>query len=216
MEKLAIFGGTFNPVHWGHLRVAEAAFDQFALDSVIWVPTRLPPHKRDLAKFEHRLAMVRLAIADHPHFTVCDIEAQRQGISWAIDTFHDLQTVYPNTQWFWLIGADAFENLTQWRGSQELIRACIWLVAPRSGACEERGERREEKLTQDSKLKTQNDLSVRSHWIQMAPIALSSSLIRQHCQEGRSTQSTPPQEPLCTLIPEPVNAYIEAHKLYQS
>ncbi|KAM3092367.1 nicotinate-nucleotide adenylyltransferase [Phormidesmis sp. 146-35] len=223
MKKLAIFGGTFNPVHRGHLHIAEAAFEQFALDSVLWVPSRLPPHKRDLAKFEDRLEMVRLAIAPHPHFTTSDIEARREGVSWAIDTFHDLQVVYPDTQWFWIIGADAFENLARWRGSEELRQACIWLVAPRSreeggGRREERGGRREgsgvrgeEKLSQNLGFKTQNERGVRSQWIEMEPIALSSSLIRQYCR-GSATL----QEPLCHLIPESVEAYIEAHKLYQS
>jgi nicotinate-nucleotide adenylyltransferase len=199
MEKLAIFGGTFNPIHWGHLLIAEAAFSQFAPDSVLWVPSRLPPHKlQTLVKFEHRLEMIRLAIAHRPHFTVSSIEAQREGRSWAIETFQDLQADYPNAQWFWIIGADAFENLTRWRGSQELSDQCVWLVAPRS--------RREEKLTQNSELKTQNDLSVRSHLIQMAPIALSSSQIRQNCREGRS---------LDTLVPDPVKDYIKSYKLYQ-
>ncbi|MGV0023686.1 nicotinate (nicotinamide) nucleotide adenylyltransferase [Phormidesmis priestleyi] len=214
MEKLAIFGGTFNPIHWGHLLIAEAAFEQFALDSVLWVPSRLPPHKLHLVKFEHRLEMVRLAIADRPHFTVSNIEAKRSGISWAIDTFHDLQVVYPNSQWFWIIGADAFENLAKWRGSQELSNQCVWLVAPRSGESEERGERSEEKLTQNSKLKTQNAQKVRSQWIQMSPIALSSSQIRQYCREGRLSQGATPQKSLDNLIPKPVRAYIESHNLY--
>jgi nicotinate-nucleotide adenylyltransferase len=199
MEKLAIFGGTFNPIHWGHLLIAEAAFEQFALDSVLWVPSRLPPHKLHLAKFEHRLEMVRLAIADRPYFTLSDIEAQRDGTSWAIDTFHDLQTAHSSAQWFWIIGADAFENLTRWRGSEELRRQCVWLVAPRLG---ERGVRREEKLPQNSE-KTQE---MRLHGIDMSPIAISSSQIRQYCWEGRS---------LCNLVPQPVITYIESQKLYQ-
>jgi nicotinate-nucleotide adenylyltransferase len=208
MQKIAVFGGTFNPIHGGHLLIAEAAFDQFALDRVLWVPSRLPPHKlQPLVEFEHRLAMVRLAIAHRPYFTASDIEARRDGISWAIDTFHDLQAVYPHAQWFWIIGADAFENLAKWRASQELSDQCVWLVAPR-GEGEERAEsseeNREEKLIQRSKLKTQ---AVRSQWIQMDSIALSSSLIRQYCREGRS---------LHDLIPEPVRAYIELHNLYHS
>ncbi|UBF25530.1 nicotinate (nicotinamide) nucleotide adenylyltransferase [Kovacikia minuta CCNUW1] len=173
MQNVAILGGTFNPIHWGHLLLAETALDQFGLDRVIWVPTCNPPHKdRDLLMFSHRLEMVRRAIADHSAFTVSDIDAHRCGVSYAITTLTDLQAFYPNTNWFWIIGIDAFQTLPKWRESEALMAQCTWLVAPRRMSNGERqaagsgqraeGDRRsqESELTQNLKLKTQNLSSV--------------------------------------------------------
>jgi len=96
MQQLAIFGGTFDPVHWGHLLVAETALHQIPLDQVIWVPSLNPPHKQ-AALFEHRLEMVRLATTDNPAFAVSLVEANRCGTSYAINTLIDLSAFYPNT-----------------------------------------------------------------------------------------------------------------------
>ena len=131
MPKLAIFGGTFNPIHWGHLLLAEMAVDQFQLDRVIWVPTFRPSYKaHSLLAFEQRLEMVRRATAGHPAFTVSTIE-QQSGTSYAIVTFNALQALEPNALWHWIIGDDAFQSLPKWYDSQALIAHCIWLVAPR-------------------------------------------------------------------------------------
>jgi nicotinate-nucleotide adenylyltransferase len=138
MRNVAVFGGSFNPVHWGHLLIAATAVDQFELDQVIWVPTYRSPHKGEsLERFGHRLEMVRRAIADHPAFTASDIDAHRQGVSYAIATLTDLQPLYPNSNWFWIIGIDAFQTLPRWHKSEALAAQCTWLVAPRSRQMEE-------------------------------------------------------------------------------
>jgi nicotinate-nucleotide adenylyltransferase len=206
MVRLGIFGGTFNPIHWGHLVIAEAALDQFGLDSVLWLPSRFPPHKlQSLVAFEHRLEMVRLAIADHPQFVLSEVERQREGVSWAIDSFGDLQHTYPATQWYWIIGTDAFETLTRWPGIQQISRECIWLVAGRRGATEV-ADKIGDRATADSPSDQENE-AVRSQSIEMPSVEISSSLVRQYCQEGRS---------LRYLIPEPVRQYVQTHQLYQS
>ncbi|WP_219904755.1 nicotinate (nicotinamide) nucleotide adenylyltransferase [Stenomitos frigidus] len=146
MPKIAIFGGTFDPIHWGHLLIAETAFDQFQLDRVIWVPTFRPSYKaHPLLAFEQRMEMVRRAIADHPAFTVSAIDEQQAGTSYAIATFNALQALEPNTVWYWIVGNDAFQSLPKWRGSQSLIAQCIWLVAPRGSEDEVRREGRGER-----------------------------------------------------------------------
>ncbi len=129
MRKVAILGGTFDPVHWGHLLIAETALNQVALEQVIWVPTRCPPHKL-AAKFENRWEMVQRAIADHPAFTISPLAANR-GTSYAVQTLIDLKALYPNTHWYWLVGLDAFQTLPRWYRRQELASACDWLVVPR-------------------------------------------------------------------------------------
>lgn len=249
MSKIAIFGGTFDPVHWGHLLLAETAFDQFRLDRVIWVPTFRPTYKAPpLLAFEHRLEMVRRAIADHPGFTVSAIDGQQQGTSYAIATFNALQALEPNALWHWIVGNDAFQSLPKWRASQTLMAQCIWLVAPRTlenegGRCwgneggereEGRGERKEEsglpkwqstetriQAIEKSTLKNLHPSSfplpspshspapsshLRWHQLQMPPVAISSSLIRSRCREGRSIRY---------LVPEAVQCYIAEQNLYQ-
>src|SRR6476661_7456106 len=112
MRKIAILGGTFDPVHWGHVLVAETAASQFGLDRVIWVPDRSPPHKGrpDLASFEQRREMLALAIADRPDFLLSPPEANPRGSSFAIETLL---------------------TLPKWHRCSEIGGLCDWLVAPR-------------------------------------------------------------------------------------
>lgn len=231
MPNVAIFGGTFDPVHWGHLLIAETALDQFHLDRIIWVPTFRPPHKASpLVSFEHRLAMVRSAIADHPAFHVSAVDSQQQGTSYAIATFNALQTLEPNACWYWIIGNDAFQSLPNWRASQTLAAQCIWLVAPRfiqKAVEEERaaGEARDagndqplevtiplDVLTPSQSGSKLNPLlstpypSLNWHRLEMPSVTVSSSLIRQRCRDARSIRY---------LVPESVRCYITEKLLYQ-
>ena len=208
LPKIAIFGGTFDPIHWGHLLIAETAVDQFQLDRVLWVPTFRPSYKaHPLLAFEQRLEMVRRAIAHHPAFTVSAIEVaaldgQPAGASYAIDTFNALQSLEPNALWYWIVGHDAFQSLPKWRGSQSLITQCIWLVAPR--AEDEGGKGWEEPSAISHRLM---DLpALRWHLLDMPSIGISSSLIRQRCQDGRSIRD---------WVPETVHSYIAEQNLYQ-
>lgn len=230
MPNIAIFGGTFNPVHWGHLLIAETAVDQFQLDRVIWVPAFRSPHKANaLLAFEHRLEMVRRAIATHPAFVVSAIEGQRQGTSYAIATLNTLQAHEPNACWYWVIGDDAFQSLPRWYASEALIAQCTWLVAPRRSPNKnvplqgEEKDRSVENEAQDiqpfithchaqppslasSALTHAPSSQPRWHRLQVPLTDISSTLVRQRCQEGRS---------LRYLVPEPVRDYIAAQKLYQ-
>ncbi|MEG4066730.1 nicotinate (nicotinamide) nucleotide adenylyltransferase [Microcoleus sp. Pol11C2] len=134
MAKIAILGGTFDPVHWGHVLVAETAASQFALDQVIWVPDRSPPHKwrPDLASFDQRREMLALAIADRPDFVISPPSANPSDSSFAIDTLLYLQKLYPGDhRWYWIIGSDALLTLPKWHRSGEIAGLCDWLVAPR-------------------------------------------------------------------------------------
>jgi nicotinate-nucleotide adenylyltransferase len=230
MLNVAIFGGTFDPVHWGHLLIAETALDQFHLDRVIWVPTFRPPHKAlPLVSFEHRLAMVSAAIADHPAFRVSAVDGQQQGTSYAIATLNALQTLEPNACWYWIIGNDAFQSLPKWRASQTLAAHCIWLVAPRlmQRAAEGKraaGEAREAGNDQPLEMATPLNLltpsqsgskltpslltpyrSLNWHRLEMPSLAVSSSLIRQRCRDERSIRY---------LVPESVRCYITEKLLY--
>nr|WP_290226962.1 nicotinate (nicotinamide) nucleotide adenylyltransferase [Trichocoleus desertorum] len=228
MQKVAILGGTFDPIHWGHLVMAEAALQQAALDQVIWVPTRLAPHKSQQLglSFEHRLQMVQRAIADHPAFSVTQVEANRVGPSYAITTLQDLQKLHLKVQWYWIIGLDAFRTLPRWYGHVELAATCEWLVAPRlqpsdscsSDSCSpgnalitlntELGWTAEmiASCEQVIALMAQKSITIRWQRLPMPMLGVSSSLIRQYCREKRSVRY---------LVPEAVRTYIIAHHLYQ-
>ncbi len=216
MRKLAIFGGTFDPVHWGHLLIAETALSQVNVEQVIWIPNRCPPHKQ-AAIFEHRLEMVQRAIADHPAFASLPGEdgwgmATPREPSYAIQTLIDLQAVYPNTHWFWIVGLDAFQTLPRWYRRQELATECDWLVAPRlvsvtSLVDEPGGIIAQTNFICEQVVQKLSDERINIRWqtLSMPWIGVSSSLIRQYCRDRSSIRY---------LVPESVRIYIATHNLY--
>jgi nicotinate-nucleotide adenylyltransferase len=219
MGQIAIFGGTFDPVHWGHLLLAETALSQVGLDRVIWVPAPRPPHKRALA-YKHRRLMVEKAIADNPAFAIEPIEIGRSSRDREIETLAYLQNTYLNCQWYWIIGLDAFQTLPKWYHRERLIPAYGWLVAPRLTPIPTTAEiflKRDEAThkntdTPDSwlcqqvvgQLASQN-ISICWQLLQMPQVDISSSLIRQYCHQCRSIRY---------LVPEEVRVHIATHNLY--
>lgn len=224
MGKIAIFGGTFDPVHWGHLLVAEMAASQFNLDRVIWVPDRSPPHKwrPDLASFEQRREMLALAIAGRPDLVLAPPPSNPDGSSFAIDTLLYLQKLYPGDRWYWIIGTDAFQNLPKWHRSDEIGGLCDWLVGPRpsqgdaqTGASGDvpidTGGDRMQVQTNAVGCKVAEQMAlvnVEIRWevLSMRAIEISSSHIRRCCAENRD---------LRYLVPESVRTYIATQSLYQ-
>lgn len=218
MAQLAVLGGTFDPVHWGHLLIAETALHQVGLDQVIWVPVCRPHHKRGLA-YEHRRLMVEKAIADNPDFVLSPVETNPTEPDYAIATLLALQEIYPNCQWYWIIGIDAFQTLPRWYRRERLIPACEWLVAPRSVAVtataslfthsdtvQMGGNPQGNWLCQQvAALLASQDIPIGWQLLQMPSIGISSSLIRQYCRQHRSIRY---------LVPEDVRAFITTHNLY--
>jgi nicotinate-nucleotide adenylyltransferase len=133
--KFGIYGGTFDPVHHGHLILARDACERFNLDRMIFVPCSQSPHKNvaPRASGRDRLRMLRLAIKDEPSFGVSDIEVRRGGISYAIETVEGLHLQYPEAKWCWLIGADQVKDLATWRDYARLRRMVKFLVMERPG-----------------------------------------------------------------------------------
>jgi nicotinate-nucleotide adenylyltransferase len=132
--RLAIFGGTFDPIHCAHLKVAQEAVSQFALDRVFFVPAAHPPHKPTAGTpYEHRLRMVQLACEDEPQFEASDIESG-SGKSYSIDTIERLQARLPaGDQLYFIIGTDAFEEILTWHRSADVIRLVEFIVVTRPG-----------------------------------------------------------------------------------
>lgn len=205
MQQLAILGGTFDPVHCGHLLMAETAGCQFSLDQVLWSPIPFPPHKsqRIVTDYTHRRRMIELAIAHRPEFQLVDLDPNVPQANYAITILRQLQRVYPQTRWFWILGLDAFQSLPRWYCRQELAALCDWLIAPRgirgktcySSLCTAVADR----LAAES-------IPIRWHLLEMPDLPISSSLIRQSCQEKSSRLAG---------VPDPVREYIRLHHLYK-
>ena len=215
-QRMTIFGGTFNPVHWAHLLMAETALCQFSLDWVIWVPTYRPTYKADseLVDFHHRLTMVQQAVISHPRFAVSAIEQHQPSASYAIDTFLALQKLYPSSEWFWLIGLDAFQSLPRWYQYQELVPQCQWLVIPRWVGAVAASQSPQSSLAMAQQIAEQvaaklaaQSVPLNWHLLDMPLVDISSSLIRQYCCKQRSIRY---------LVPDVIRDYINQHGLYSN
>jgi nicotinate-nucleotide adenylyltransferase len=137
MKKIGILGGTFNPIHNGHIELGKKAIKDFSLDQVIFIPTGMPPHKskKDIAPKKHRLKMVQLAIAGTNKFKISKTEINRKGYSYAIDTFGRLQRRFgKKSQLFYIMGLDSVSSILSWKRPIELFRFCKFIVATRPGS----------------------------------------------------------------------------------
>ena len=129
--RIGLFGGTFNPIHCGHLRAALEVREGFALDACYLIPSAVPPHKNDqaLTDASHRMEMIRRAIDGVPGFTLCDVELQRSGPSYTIDTVFHLKSSLPkDTELFLLLGLDAFLEIDTWKESRQLLQELPFIV----------------------------------------------------------------------------------------
>jgi nicotinate-nucleotide adenylyltransferase len=134
-QKLGILGGTFNPIHYGHLAAAEEVRDRLKLDQVLFIPSYLPPHKHeeDMPPAVQRLEMVRLAIAGNPRFTISDIEVKRGGKSYTVETVATLRTMHPVTEFYFITGLDSFLEIQTWNQWERLLPLCSFVVLSRQG-----------------------------------------------------------------------------------
>lgn len=131
---LAIFGGTFDPVHFGHLRAAQEAAIQFNLDQVVFMPSAVPPHRKEVkANTGHRLKMAELAIAGNPLFTLSDLETRRSGSSYSVHTLRRLRKDNPRHRLVFLLGTDAFFQIHTWYQAEQLFNLADFIVMDRPG-----------------------------------------------------------------------------------
>ncbi len=136
MKKIGLFGGTFNPIHFGHLRSAEEIYQSFHLDQVIFIPSAHPPHKKveGIPPASLRVAMVRLAIADNAHFALSEVEVNRQGKSYSVETIGHFRRQFGLlTNLYFILGLDAFLEVNTWKQYTDLFELCHFIVMTRPG-----------------------------------------------------------------------------------
>lgn len=197
--KLGVMGGTFDPVHYGHLVVAEGVRYEYRLNKVIFVPAGRPPHKagRPISGPEHRLAITALATASNPYFEVSDLEIKRPGLSYTYDTIRELNNMYHPEAVYFITGADAILELLSWHRVLELLTMCHFIAATRPGYNLETLTVRLKQLPAS--------LMERIAAVEVPALAISSSDIRRRVGDGR---------PIKYLLPESVEAYILTNGLY--
>lgn len=136
MAKIGILGGTFNPIHFGHLLLGETAYEQFQLDKVLVIPTKDPDYRvisSNISK-EHRTHMIQMSIDDNPHFEYSDIELRRKGHTYTIDTLKELKEASPKDDFYFIMGADSLYQFHTWKNPQSILEYATILVAARDGA----------------------------------------------------------------------------------
>lgn len=200
--RIGIFGGTFDPIHYGHLLLAESCREQCRLDEVWFVPAAIPPHKREqsLSTPAARAEMLRLAIGGNEAFRVSEIELLRDGVSYTVDTLTEVHRQQPEAELFLLVGADTLHDLPTWR---EPERVCA-LASPTAVCRPGSGEPSYAAIA--GLVSLERMAEIQSHRVDMAPIGISSRELRRRAAEGLS---------LRYQTPRAVEKYIETHGLYR-
>lgn len=203
--KIGIMGGTFNPIHNGHLVTAAEALNQFSLKKVIFIPSWDPPHKNyheeEIA--EHRYLMTVIATSSNSDFFVSRLEIDRRGKSYTIDTLKELRKIYgAETEFFFITGADAILEILTWKKTEEIISLCHMIAATRPGY----NLLKLEELKKDLSLRTKNNIDNKILVMEVPALAISSTDIRNRVKNKR---------PIDYLVPEGVCNYILKHGLYK-
>ncbi len=200
--RIGLLGGTFNPVHIGHLVLAQCAMETFDLSKTLLIPSAVPPHKGDhaLASADHRIAMLERAVEDNLRFEVSDVEIRRGGTSYTLDTVREIRRENPASELVFIIGADSLLELHSWYRIEEVLQLCRVVTMARPGY--------------PLGAVSESDLNLPSPWSKRllgdiatgCMIDISSSMIRYRVAEGMSIRY---------LVPMPVDMYIAEHGLYR-
>lgn len=199
MKRIGLMGGSFNPVHNGHLNMARAALQSGLVDEIVFLPTGNPPHKRaGLADKMDRLAMTQLAVAGEERMRVSREEIDRQGVIYTVDTLTRLHRQHPQDRLYYLIGADTLCVLHTWRRIDDVIRLCAFLVMMRPG---------EETSRALAAADAWRSRGADIRFLTAQTVDLSSTQVRERVRCA---------QPLAGLVPPAVEAYIKRHGLYSA
>lgn len=221
LKKIGLFGGTFNPIHLGHLTVAREVKKGFGLDKIWIIPAAIPPHKEmnKVAEALERLEMIRLAIEDDPNFSVSDVELKRSGPSYTIDTVDHFKAILSKeTTLYFIIGMDSFLEIELWKSFRELFEVIPFIVMSRPGTPADEPEKREpiihdllvKKISSGYSFDPDGNVFLHPRkqpvfLFRVTPVDISATMVRNNRSQGLSISS---------LVPEKVKEYIESKGLY--
>lgn len=188
-RRVGIMGGTFDPIHHGHLVAASEAAAHFELDEVLFVPTGKPSHKSQVTPVEHRYLMTVIATASNPRFKVSRVDVDRDGPTYTIDTLRDVQRLRPDADLYFITGADAIAQILGWKNSLELFELAQFVAVSRPG----------------HELRTDGIPADKVAVLQIPALAISSTDIRERAYE---------EKPVWYLVPDGVVQYMAKHRLY--
>lgn len=218
MEKIGIMGGTFNPIHNGHLAIARQAKEQFALNQVLFMPSGVSymKNQQEIQPVSTRCEMTALAIRNIPYFELSDLEAVEQGNTYTFRTLEKLKSLHPDTEYYFILGADSLFAIEEWRNPKQIFRNCTILAAARGEAAESdaalelsasRNERTDNGVLQAQAQYLREKYLASVEILENAVITISSTQIRDRLRRRISIRG---------LVPEAVEAYIIKNHLYQS
>ncbi len=200
MRRIGIMGGTFNPIHMGHLLLAEWAGDEAGLDEIWLIPNGISYMKSDqeVAPAQNRLQMTRLAVEGNPRFKCLDLEVKRSGYTYSYETMEELARVYPGDEFYFILGADCLFTLEKWKHPERLLGCCKLVAAVRDeSAMEEMAEKKRE---------LEQRFGGEIQLISFVRMSISSTEIRERIKQGKSARY---------MAPDSVLSYIEEKRLYR-
>ena len=195
-KKIGIMGGTFNPIHFGHLLLGETAYEQFSLDEVLFMPTKNPYYKKltNSVTEEDRMQMVQLAIRDNSHFTFSGEELDREGTTYTVETLTNLTERNPDCAYYFIMGADSLYHIESWKDTEKVLQMAVILVAGR-------GDLSSSLSSQIEYIENKYDASI--HFLNSPSLEISSNDIRRRIRAGESIRY---------LLPREVEEYIYEQK----
>jgi len=221
LKRIGLFGGTFNPIHMGHVQVIREVKKKFGLDKIFLIPSAFPPHKETEGIIDglDRIEMIRLSFSDDPDFVVSDVELKRSGFSFTIDTVRHFKSILPeNTKLYFIVGLDAFLEVDTWKSYKDLFLLIPFIVMSRAATGQRDTDLQWKHLESYIKSKISegyrhspsrpcyiHDVKQPIFLFQVTPVEISSTEIRECIRKGRTIKS---------LVTEPVEDLIKAKGLY--
>jgi nicotinate-nucleotide adenylyltransferase len=208
---IGILGGTFDPIHFGHIQLAQSILKKLNLSVIRFIPNYQPPHRNTpLASPKHRLAMVKIALEDYPRLITDQREIERQGISYTIDTLKSLRSEFPNIPLCWIVGFDEFAKLNTWHDFQALNQYAHLIIVNRPNTTHELPEEVNSLLLQNE-TQDPDELSTQPagkiYQLQISPCEISATELREQLKQGQKPKK---------MLPKKVYDYIKQNKLYES
>lgn len=215
-KRIGLFGGTFNPIHLGHLRAADIVLERFSLDQILFIPSYIPPHKDSVkvASPLHRLKMIELATGSNQRFVPSSIEIDAKGKSYSIITLNKVKEIYPEAQIFFILGIDTFLEIDTWKDYEKVLEKCFFIVISRPGYKLEKAKEILRKKYSDMireitrlwDIRKENFSHFKIFLFSIDALDIASSRVREKINEKVSIKG---------LVPDSVIFYIEENKLYQ-